>query len=119
LLRRLSLLAAPPYAAIHHPRPAKRRATVKSYLADGVIVPASWSLIPSSARAKIPCNGLDGWTFVTMGIASEPFSPDSHHLTATTRTLKTWIPPLSHRMVIHGEISAQTFPSDAKYFLFL
>ena len=76
------------------------------HLSDGVIAPSSWSRIPSSARAKLPCNDLDGWIFFTIGIASGPFSPDSI-------TSKAWIPPLSHRMVICGEIS---FPLDAKCF---
>ena len=42
------------------------------HLSDGVIAPSSWSRIPSSARAK-----LDGRTFIAIGIASGPFSPES------------------------------------------
>ena len=42
------------------------------HLSDGVIAPSSWSWIPSSARAK-----LDVRTFIAIGIASGPFSPES------------------------------------------
>ena len=46
---------------------------LKSYLRDGVVAPAaSRSRIPSSARAK-----LDGRTFIAIGIAFGPSSPES------------------------------------------
>jgi len=52
---------------------------LKSYLRDGVVTPAaSQSRIPSSTRAKLSCSGLDGRrTFVAIGIAFGPSSPES------------------------------------------
>ena len=52
---------------------------LKSYLRYGVVAPAaSRSRIPSSARAKLSCSGLDGRrTFIAIGIAFGPSSPES------------------------------------------
>ena len=46
------------------------------------------------------------WSYLSI---SNPIQPSLHHLAATTRILKAWIPPLCHRKMIHGEISFDSY----------